>query len=61
MTDEYGFFTDYEHSKYEGELLVQNAKNEFPVSVFRPSMIVGDSQTGAIKTFNTFYFPLSSI
>ncbi len=58
LTDEFGFFTDYERSKYEGELLVQNAKKEFPVSVFRPAMIVGDSQMGAIKTFNTFYFPL---
>ena len=58
LTDEFGFFTNYERSKYEGELLVQAAKNEFPVSVFRPSMIVGDSKTGAIKTFNTFYYPL---
>jgi long-chain acyl-CoA synthetase len=58
LTDKFGFFTNYEHSKYEGELLVQEAKNELPISVFRPSMIVGDSQTGAIKTFNTFYYPL---
>ncbi len=58
LTDKFGFFTNYERSKYEGELLVQAAKNEFPVSVFRPSMVVGDSQTGAIKTFNTFYYPL---
>ncbi len=58
LSDEYGFFTNYERSKYEGELLVQGAKKEFSASVFRPSMIVGDSQTGAIKTFNTFYFPL---
>ncbi len=58
LTEEFGFFTNYERSKYEGELLVQAAKNEFPVSVFRPSMVVGDSRTGAIKTFNTFYFPL---
>ncbi len=58
LTDKFGFFTDYERSKYEGELLVQAAAKEFPVSVFRPSMVVGDSQTGAIKTFNTFYFPL---
>ncbi|MDD1750665.1 MAG: SDR family oxidoreductase, partial [Methanothrix sp.] len=58
LTDEFGFFTNYEQSKYEGELLVQAAKNEFPVSVFRPSMVVGDSRTGAVKTFNTFYYPL---
>ncbi len=58
LTDQYGFFTDYERSKYEGEQLVQAAKEKLPVSVFRPSMVVGDSKTGAIKTFNTFYFPL---
>jgi long-chain acyl-CoA synthetase len=58
LTDKFGFFTNYELSKYEGELLVQAAKNEFPVSIFRPSMVVGDSQTGAIKTFNTLYYPL---
>ena len=58
LTDQYGFFTDYERSKYEGEQLVQAAKEELPISVFRPSMVVGDSKTGAIKTFNTFYFPL---
>ena len=58
LTDDFGFFTAYEQSKYEGEMLVQTAKKELPISIFRPSMVVGDSQTGAIKTFNTFYFPL---
>lgn len=58
LTDKSGFFTDYERSKYEGEQLVQAAKDELSISVFRPSMVVGDSNTGAIKTFNTFYFPL---
>ena len=58
LTDQYGFFTNYEQSKYEGEQLLQAAKTELPISVFRPSMVVCDSKTGAIKTFNTFYFPL---
>lgn len=58
LTDQYGFATDYERSKYEGEQLISSAKTQLPISVFRPSMVVGDSQTGAIKTFNTFYFPL---
>ena len=53
-----GFSQLMNRSKYEGERLVQEAKKELPVSVFRPAMVVGDSQTGAIKTFNTFYFPL---
>jgi long-chain acyl-CoA synthetase len=58
LTENFSFSTDYERSKYEGELLVQAAKKDFSISIFRPSMVVGDSQTGAIKTFNTIYFPL---
>jgi long-chain acyl-CoA synthetase len=58
LTGEYGFSCTYELSKYEGECLVQAAKDELPVSVFRPGMIVGASDTGEIRTFNTFYFPL---
>ncbi len=58
LTDKFGFSTTYEQSKYEGEVLVQEAKNEFAISVFRPAMIVGDSQTGAVKTFNAFYYPV---
>ncbi len=58
LSDEFGFSCAYELSKYEGERLVQAAKAELPISVLRPGMIVGDSRTGEIKTFNTFYFPL---
>lgn len=53
-----GFGSAYEQSKYEGELLVQAARRTLPISVTRPGMIVGDSCTGAVKTFNTVYFPL---
>jgi long-chain acyl-CoA synthetase len=58
LSDTYGFSCAYEFSKYEGERPVQAAKAELPISVFRPGMIVGDSRTGEIKTFNSFYFPL---
>jgi long-chain acyl-CoA synthetase len=58
LTDEWGFSSRYELSKYEGELLVRAAKAELPISVLRPGLVVGDSRTGAIKTFNTLYFPL---
>ena len=40
------------------ERLVQAARDELPISIFRPGMIVGDSRTGAIQTFNTVYGPL---
>jgi long-chain acyl-CoA synthetase len=58
LTGRWGFANAYEHSKYEGERLVRAARAELPVTVVRPAMIVGDTRTGAIKTFNTVYVPL---
>ncbi len=58
LASKHGFSCTYELSKYEGECLVQAAKSELPISVFRPGMIVGSSETGEIRTFNTLYFPL---
>lgn len=56
LTSEYGFLSNYEKTKFESEIEVR--KSDFDVSIFRPSMIVGDSSTGYIKTFNTLYVPL---
>lgn len=53
LTDKYGFKSNYERSKYEGELSVKNS--DLPTSIFRPGMIIGDSKSGYIKTFNTIY------
>jgi long-chain acyl-CoA synthetase len=58
LTDRYGFSNAYEQTKYEGEMKVREAMRELPVSVFRPGMVVGDSQTGEIRCFNTVYVPL---
>jgi long-chain acyl-CoA synthetase len=58
LSDEAGFANIYERTKYQAELLVREAGKEIPVSVFRPGMIIGDSQSGAITTFNTLYLPL---
>jgi long-chain acyl-CoA synthetase len=58
LTDAFGFGSPYEQTKYEGELLVRAASSELPVTIVRPAMIVGDSRTGDVKTFNTFYTPL---
>ncbi len=58
LRGEYGFSSRYEVSKFEGEQLVKEAKKELPISVFRPGLVVGDSRTGEIKTFNTIYYPL---
>ncbi|HZD70722.1 MAG TPA: AMP-binding protein [Actinomycetes bacterium] len=58
LTDAFGFQSPYEQTKYEGERLVRASSSELPVSIVRPAMIVGDSRTGDVKTFNTFYTPL---
>ncbi|HEU4399652.1 MAG TPA: SDR family oxidoreductase, partial [Actinomycetota bacterium] len=58
LTDRWGFANAYEHTKYEGERLVRAARTELPVTVVRPAMVVGDTRTGAIKTFNTVYVAL---
>jgi long-chain acyl-CoA synthetase len=58
LLDGHGFSNAYEQTKYEGESLVRLAIPEFPVSVFRPGMVVGDSLTGEIQSFNTVYVPL---
>lgn len=56
LTDEAGFLNNYEKSMYESEVEVKNST--LPLSIFRPSMIVGDSKTGYNKTFNRLYVPL---
>ncbi|HEX3014600.1 MAG TPA: SDR family oxidoreductase, partial [Methanobacterium sp.] len=56
LTSEYGFLSNYEKTKFKSEVHVR--ESEFDVSIFRPSMIVGESSTGYIKTFNTVYVPL---
>ena len=58
LTDRYGFDNAYERTKYEAERLVRGAAHELPVTVVRPAMIVGDSGTGEITTFNTVYLLL---
>jgi long-chain acyl-CoA synthetase len=55
LTDKYGFITEYEQTKFKGEKLVQLEKNNLPISIFRPTMVIGDSKTGEITTFNTVY------
>jgi long-chain acyl-CoA synthetase len=48
-----GFWSNYEESKYLAEKAVH--ESDVPYSIFRPGMVVGDSHTGEIKTFNTVY------
>lgn len=47
----------YEQSKAEAEQLVRSAAGEVPVRIYRPSVIVGSSKTGATCSFNMLYVP----
>lgn len=54
-----GFRNSYEWSKCQAEGHVRAAIAEgLPVAIHRPSIIVGDSQTGATESFNVLYWPL---
>jgi thioester reductase-like protein len=53
------FHNNYEQSKFEAEKLVEEYRSRgIPISIFRPSIIVGDSKTGEAKNFHTLYGPL---
>lgn len=49
---------DYERSKIQAEVLVRNADQFDSLTVFRPAIIIGDSQTGFTNTFHGFYAAL---
>jgi thioester reductase-like protein len=50
-----GFHNPYEESKYQAERLVQRARGALPVTVLRPSLVIGDSRTGEIDRFEGPY------
>src|SRR5580658_7980408 len=48
----------YEQTKAEAEALVRSRLNSMPGVILRPSIIVGDSQTGVTSSFKMMYWPL---
>jgi long-chain acyl-CoA synthetase len=55
------FSNSYEQTKWESERFVRTLMQDLPLTIFRPSIVVGDSQTGRTITFNTLYTPLKYI
>jgi thioester reductase-like protein len=51
-----GFRNVYEETKFQAERLVQRAASSLPITVFRPSSVVGDSRTGEIDRFEGPYY-----
>jgi len=50
------FHNGYERTKYEAERLVRTAMRQFPITVLRPGIIVGDSKTGEIDKLDGPYY-----
>jgi thioester reductase-like protein len=51
-----GFRNFYEETKYLAELEVENLKPELPITIFRPSVVVGDSRTGETAKYDGIYY-----
>lgn len=50
------FFNHYESTKFEAERLVRKNGKDTPTIIFRPSIVVGDSQSGLADKFDGPYF-----
>ncbi len=53
-----GFRNSYERSKHEAERLVRAHAGQLPVTILRPSIVVGDRRSGWTASFNVLYAPL---
>jgi nucleoside-diphosphate-sugar epimerase len=51
-----GFRNHYEETKYLAESEVEKLKTTHPVTIFRPSVVVGDSKTGETVKYDGIYY-----
>ena len=56
-----GFFNNYERSKFAAEKLVRQSVDEIPTTIYRPGIVVGDSQSGEIDKFDGPYFVMNAM
>lgn len=52
------FNNSYELSKWEAEKLVRDRAGKLPTTIFRPSIVVGETESGWTPAFNVVYGPL---
>jgi nucleoside-diphosphate-sugar epimerase len=51
-----GFRNHYEETKYLAEMEVEKLKKDLPVTIFRPSVVVGDSGSGETAKYDGIYY-----
>jgi thioester reductase-like protein len=56
-----GFHNYYEETKYLAEVEVDQLKPELPVTIYRPSVVCGDSKTGETVKFDGVYYLIDYI
>src|SRR4051794_21338365 len=54
------FRNPYEQSKFEAETIVREHQDRLPIQIFRPSIVVGEADTGWTPAFNVIYWPLKA-
>lgn len=56
LEHEADFRNHYEETKYLAETEVEELKSEIPVTIYRPSIVVGDSRTGETAKYDGIYY-----
>lgn len=51
-----GFRNYYEETKYLAEMAVDELKSDLPITIHRPSVVCGDSQTGETAKYDGIYY-----
>lgn len=59
----HGFFNPYEESKHQAEILLREfcSRKGVHLSIYRPSVVYGNSRTGKTFRFNALYHPVRAI
>lgn len=55
------FKNHYESTKFQAEVWVRESMDKVPTAIYRPAIVVGDSQTGQTQKFDGPYFMLRAI
>ena len=55
------FRNRYERTKFEAELMMRESMQRLPISIYRPTIIVGDSKTGVIDKLAGPYYLITAM
>jgi thioester reductase-like protein len=56
-----GFKNHYESTKFQAEAWVRHSMDRIPTTIYRPAIVVGDSQTGETQKFDGPYYILRTV